>query len=262
MRPVGVVMPAPRFNLAPRVEQITEPTGVEAFVAQAAIKAFHVRILDRLARPDVYQIDAPIHTPGQIRPVGEVQTIVATKALWRAPLGDGAIQRAKYAQAAHRHVRLQRQTLAREHIHHGQDPQAPCAGQRVGDEVRRLLLVRRLYGHRRRTLPPQAFPLLPPQTQPSFAVNAFHPFMIVNLFAPHQLAIRTADTSAPPLSAVPAAPRPWLGLAFGGDSWKPPSRPACKPGARSLHTSRGSSITSARARTSCAFVPTSCIRFF
>jgi len=65
MRPVRVVVAAPGFDLTPRVEQIAEPAHVEAFLAQAAVETFHVRVLDGLARPDVDQLDASFQAPGQ-----------------------------------------------------------------------------------------------------------------------------------------------------------------------------------------------------
>jgi hypothetical protein len=47
-------MPAPGFNLAPRVEQIEEPAHLQTLFAQSAMETFHVRVLHRLARPDMY----------------------------------------------------------------------------------------------------------------------------------------------------------------------------------------------------------------
>jgi len=93
MRPVRVVVPAPGLDLAPRVEQIAEPAHVEAFLSQAAVETFHMRILDGLARPDVDQIDSSFQAPGQIRPAGELRAIVAADAWGRASLGDGDVNR-------------------------------------------------------------------------------------------------------------------------------------------------------------------------
>jgi len=54
MWPIRVVMAAPGFNLAPCVEEIPEPTDVEAFLTQAAVEALDISVLDRLAGPDVH----------------------------------------------------------------------------------------------------------------------------------------------------------------------------------------------------------------
>ena len=50
MRPLTVVFDAPGTDLPPGVEQIPEPTYVEAFIAQSAMEAFHVRVLRGLLK--------------------------------------------------------------------------------------------------------------------------------------------------------------------------------------------------------------------
>jgi hypothetical protein len=48
MRPIRIVMVTPRFNLAPRVEQIEEPTNLQTLFAQPPVETFHVRVFHRL----------------------------------------------------------------------------------------------------------------------------------------------------------------------------------------------------------------------
>ena len=75
MWPVCVVMPAPGFNLAARVKKIAEPAHLQTLLAQASVKALHVRVLDRFARPDVHQFDPLIQTPGDEAAAGELRPI-------------------------------------------------------------------------------------------------------------------------------------------------------------------------------------------
>jgi hypothetical protein len=63
MRPIRIVMVTPRFNLAPRVEQIEEPTNLQTLFAQPPVETFHVRVFHRLTRPDMYQLDPAVQTP-------------------------------------------------------------------------------------------------------------------------------------------------------------------------------------------------------
>jgi hypothetical protein len=112
-----VVVIAPGIDLAPRIEQIAEPTRVQTFLTQAAVETLYVRVLDRLAGPDVNQCDALVQGPRQKRAAGELRPVIAADPLWRAPLGDDSIQDPKDTQAAQGRVRLQRKALTRKHVH-------------------------------------------------------------------------------------------------------------------------------------------------
>ena len=68
MRAAGVIFGFPRGYLAPCVEQVPEPTGVQALVAQLAVEAFHAAVLRWLAGLDVNDVDLPLNGPGQEMP--------------------------------------------------------------------------------------------------------------------------------------------------------------------------------------------------
>src|SRR5271170_4623011 len=92
VRPEAVVVLAPRRNLPARVKQITEPADVQTLLAQPAIKALDVRVLDRFAWPDVHQFDPLLDRPSQKRPAGELRAVVAAQTLRRAALGNDSLQ--------------------------------------------------------------------------------------------------------------------------------------------------------------------------
>ncbi len=66
MRPDAIVVITPCVDLTASVEQIAEPAHAQTLLAEAAVEAFDQRVLDRLARPDVHQIDAALQAPGQV----------------------------------------------------------------------------------------------------------------------------------------------------------------------------------------------------
>jgi hypothetical protein len=68
MRPLAVVFDAPGSDLPPGVEQIPEPTYVEAFIAQSAMEAFYVRVLRGLARLNMNIIDSFLDAPDEVMP--------------------------------------------------------------------------------------------------------------------------------------------------------------------------------------------------
>jgi hypothetical protein len=77
MRRHAVVVVTPRLDLAPGVEQIAEPTYVQTLFAQAAVEAFHVGVLDRLAGPDAHELNLLFQPPDQKRAAGKLRAIVA-----------------------------------------------------------------------------------------------------------------------------------------------------------------------------------------
>jgi hypothetical protein len=70
-----VILVAPAGDLSPGVEQVPEPTDVQALVSQAPIEALYVRILGWLSRLDVYDIDLPFDTPCKEMPTGYLRTV-------------------------------------------------------------------------------------------------------------------------------------------------------------------------------------------
>lgn len=90
VRTFAIVVIAPGSDLAPCVEQVAEPTRVQAFLAQAAVETFDVGVLDRLAGADVRQFDLPFDRPIQIRAGSELQAVIAADALRRAAWNVGS----------------------------------------------------------------------------------------------------------------------------------------------------------------------------
>jgi hypothetical protein len=62
MRPLAIIFGAPSCDLMPGIEQIPEPTYVETFVPESAMKAFHVPVLRGFAWLNMNGID-PLLVP-------------------------------------------------------------------------------------------------------------------------------------------------------------------------------------------------------
>jgi hypothetical protein len=78
MRAFLVVLPPPRLDLLPSIDQSCKPVRIQTFVSQPAIKALHVTVLHRAARLNVHQSDPSLFTPRQKVPAGELWPVVAT----------------------------------------------------------------------------------------------------------------------------------------------------------------------------------------
>jgi hypothetical protein len=76
VRPDQVVVDAPRFDLDLRVDHADKPVFVQAFVAELAVEAFDIRVLDRLARANETNRDTRGVGPRVERPAGEFGTVV------------------------------------------------------------------------------------------------------------------------------------------------------------------------------------------
>src|ERR1700691_3005861 len=119
---LGVVLGSPGSDLSARVPQIPEPVHVQALIAQAAMEALHMRVLRGLAWLDVNRVDLVLHAPCEIVPGTHLRPVVAANRLRTATPFDHQPQSAREAAAGHRGIDLQRQALAREAIHHAEDP--------------------------------------------------------------------------------------------------------------------------------------------
>jgi hypothetical protein len=60
---VMVVVAAPEMQLPPSVGQSKEDLHVQALVAQLAVEAFDIPVLDRLAREDEVEVNAVLVSP-------------------------------------------------------------------------------------------------------------------------------------------------------------------------------------------------------
>jgi hypothetical protein len=65
MRTLEVIVPLPCEDLSSRVEEVPEPAYVQALVAQPAVEALDIGILDWLAGLDVDYVDAPLDRSGE-----------------------------------------------------------------------------------------------------------------------------------------------------------------------------------------------------
>ena len=79
--PLLVIVGAPIANLSPRVKQVLKPTHPQAFVSQLPMKALYLRILRRLARLNVPQLDLPLQCPGQKVTTGQLRPVVTANRL-------------------------------------------------------------------------------------------------------------------------------------------------------------------------------------
>ena len=65
VRALLIVFIPPAGDLAACIPQVPEPTRIQAFVPQAAVKALDMAVLDRLSGLDVNEFDPPINSPGE-----------------------------------------------------------------------------------------------------------------------------------------------------------------------------------------------------
>ena len=80
VRPLFVVLLPPRRDLLPGIEQVLEPTRVQTFVSQLAVETLDVRVLHRLARFDVHELNLPLQTPRQKMTAGELRPVAPREA--------------------------------------------------------------------------------------------------------------------------------------------------------------------------------------
>ncbi len=86
MRTLFVVLPPPRCDLPPRIEQVLKPAHLQALIPQPSVKTFHPRVLRRLARLNVQQLDLPLHAPRQKMPARQLRPVVAANRLRHSAL--------------------------------------------------------------------------------------------------------------------------------------------------------------------------------
>ena len=143
MRTLFVVLRSPCRDLPPRIEQVLKPTYRQTFIPQPSVKALNARVLRRLARLDVQQLDLSLHAPRQKMPAGQLRPVVAANRLRQSAFGYDRIQHPRHSSTGKARIHFQRQTLARIRIHHAQHPARPPALHRIVHEIQRPLLVRR-----------------------------------------------------------------------------------------------------------------------
>ena len=77
MRAGGVVVPPELLNLESGIGEVEEPVGGETLVAEPAVEAFDVGVLDRLARTNELELDAVTIGPDVERPRDALRLVVA-----------------------------------------------------------------------------------------------------------------------------------------------------------------------------------------
>ena len=65
MGPLAVVFVLPLCDLVPGICQVSEPSGIQAFVSQSSVEAFDVAVLSGFARLDMDELDLTFFTPSQ-----------------------------------------------------------------------------------------------------------------------------------------------------------------------------------------------------
>jgi hypothetical protein len=135
VRALLVVLDPPRRDLPPRIEQVLKPTHGQTLFPQPSVETLDVRVLRRLARLNMHQLDLPFHAPRQKMPARQLRPVVAANCLRLSALGHDRIQHARHSPAGETRVHFQSQTLSRVGIHHAQHPDRPSALHRIVQKV-------------------------------------------------------------------------------------------------------------------------------
>src|SRR6218665_2257101 len=89
---VSVVVLLPCDDFRPGLRQRREQGFVEAFVAEAAIEAFHEAVLHWLARRDVMPVDVRVLAPFQNGHACHLRAIIGNNRSWLSSPGDDSIE--------------------------------------------------------------------------------------------------------------------------------------------------------------------------
>ena len=111
MRSVGVVVDPPFLDDLASLVEIGEQVLVQAFVTQAAVKAFDKTVLHRLAGRDVVPLDPAFLLPGQNGIRGELGAVVAHDHAWATPAFDDVAKFAHHTQGGERGIDDQAQAF-------------------------------------------------------------------------------------------------------------------------------------------------------
>ena len=201
MRTLFVVLRPPRRDLSLRIEQVLKPAHRQTLISQPSMKAFHARVLRRLARLNVQQLDLSFHAPGQKMPTRQLRPVVAADRFRLAALGHDRIQHSRDSPAGKAGIHFQSQTLPRVRIHHTQHPDRPSALHRIMHKIQRPLLVRRGPRQQRLSLAHAMFPFLPTNHQPCLPIHPMHPLVV------HLLSRAAQQNMQPPIPEARLLPR-------------------------------------------------------
>lgn len=123
MGPLGVVLDSPVLDDPPGLGHGDEPVLVQALVAEFAVEALDVGVLDRLARTDKRQLHTLLERPGIQRLALEVRTVAHCDRLRQsAGLGE-PLEHPHRPSSRQRGIDLDGQTFPRTVVHDHQAPQ-------------------------------------------------------------------------------------------------------------------------------------------
>jgi len=138
-----VVVPPELFNLEPRVGDVEKPVRRQTLVAEPAMKALDVRVLDGLARADEHELDAVAVRPDVQRAGDELRTIVHHNASGKAAVCGELLERRDDSRRRQRGVDVDARTLARELVDHRETAKASATDAGIVDEIHAPAFIRR-----------------------------------------------------------------------------------------------------------------------
>ena len=146
VRPFGIIFVPPGCEFPPPIKEISEPTRVQALIAQLACEALDMPILHRSTRLDMYEADLTFHAPGEEVPGSQLRTVIAPDALWLSTPGDDPFKDPRDSPACEARIDFQCEALTRERIDDAQHADSAAGRNCVGGKVQRPLFIRRSNG--------------------------------------------------------------------------------------------------------------------
>ena len=136
-----VLLYLPATDHPPGVEQVGEFAYPKALLAQPSVAAPQARVLRRLARLDVAQLDLPLQGPCQEETTCRLRAFVATDRQRTAMSDHDLIKQPRPKPAREPCVHFQRRALPREGVHYAQHADRSVRDAHFVNEIRRPLLV-------------------------------------------------------------------------------------------------------------------------
>src|SRR5579864_7707470 len=94
-----VVIDSPAFDLSLSIGHACEPVGIQAFIPQPAVKAFHIGVLYRLTWLNEVQPDAAFFAPGGQRTTAKLRAVIQHDRFRQASLLADPLEHATYPAA-------------------------------------------------------------------------------------------------------------------------------------------------------------------
>lgn len=256
---------SPRVDSCACLPQVSKPAYIQKLVAEFSVEAFQVRILHRLARPDINQLDLPIHSPAQEMPRGEFAAVVHPQPLRPASFGNDRVEHARHPLTREARIHLQCQAPTCERINDPQHSHRASVRRSVVHEVQAPLLIRRC------RLAPQltdAHQPLPPFAFYAETAGGRSGIVVCDSPFPHRVEpISATGDSHSTVCLVPTPPIVSATVHRVADlvqtgMWISEFGPARGPGVRWCRRSPSKCLASWCPTARCALKPASCTRFF